>query len=144
MDDTFPKLLFSAPTRFGARKVAFREKNLGIWREFTWQEYADRVRLAALGLTEIGFQRGDRCALIGSNKRELLVLALAALSVGGTLVGIYQDETPREVLDALTNTAPTVVVAEDQEQVDKLTEIKGSLPSIRQIIYYELRGMEYY
>ncbi|HEX2171149.1 MAG TPA: AMP-binding protein, partial [Dehalococcoidia bacterium] len=144
MDDTFPKLLASSPTRFGARKVAFREKNLGIWSQSTWQEYADRVRLASLGLMELGLQRGDRFALIGSNKRELFVLALAAQATGATIVGVFQDETPREVRSVLTQTGAALVLAEDQEQVDKLLSIKASVPQVRRVIYLEGRGMEYY
>lgn len=144
MDDTFPKLLVSSAARVSPKKVAFREKKFGIWHEVTWQEYRDLVRIQSLGLLELGFQRGDRLALIGSNRRDLFVAALAGQAAGGVVVGIYQDASARETQQILASTGATMVIAEDQEQVDKVLEIKHGLPALRRIIYYVPRGMEYY
>lgn len=144
MDDTFPKLLVSSPARFGAQKAAFREKRLGIWNEVTWQAYLDNVRVESLGLAELGLKRGDKCALIGSSRREWIQLAVAAQAVGATVLCIYQDTNPREVLSILANSGVSIVIAEDQEQVDKVLQVKDRLPKLSRIVYYVERGMEYY
>ena len=144
MEDTFPKLLLKNATQHGDRKVASREKRFGIWKEITWQGYLREVRYLSLGLAELGFKPGDRLVLIGSNRREWFELALAAQAAGGIVVGLYQDATAREVRRVLTGVGATIVVAEDQEQVDKLLSSKDRLPGLQRIIYYIARGMEYY
>ena len=144
MEDTFPKLLLRNATQYGEKKVALREKKFGIWKQITWQDYLREVRYLALGLVELGLRPGDRLALIGSNRREWFELALAAQAAGAVIVGLYQDATPREVQRILTSTGATIVVAEDQEEVDKLLVSKQNLPELQRIIYYITRGMEYY
>jgi long-chain acyl-CoA synthetase len=141
--ETFPKLLVANAARYGDR-VALREKDLGIWRETSWSEYLDNVRRLALGLLTLGFKRGDKLAIIGDNRPEWLFAELAAQSLGGAAVGLYQDGVASELAFVLRHSDARIVVVEDQEQVDKLLEVRASVPAIEHIIYYDPRGLRGY
>ena len=140
MSQTLPGLLAG----HGANRphdVALREKEFGIWRETTWAEYLGRVRAFALGLAELGAGKGDRVAIIGDNRPEWLVAELAAQAVGALPLGLYQDGIASELARMLEVAEAGVVVAEDQEQVDKVLEVRDRLPGLRHIVYYDARGM---
>ena len=141
--ETFPKLLVANAARYGDR-VALREKDLGIWRATSWSEYLDNVRRLALGLLTFGFKRGDKLAIIGDNRPEWLFAELAAQSLGGAAVGLYQDGVASELAFVLRHSDARIVVVEDQEQVDKLLEVRASVPAIEHIIYYDPRGLRGY
>ena len=130
--------------RFGRKKVALREKYLGIWQEFTWEEYYQHVKWFALGLRELGFKKGDKLAIIGDNRPEWVFSELAAQSLGGVSVGLYQDSILKEVAYVINHSDATFVVAEDQEQVDKILEIKKEIPKVKKVIYYDPKGMRNY
>lgn len=121
--------------------VAFREKEFGIWQEITWAEYLDRVRRFALGLEALGTAMGDRVAIVGDNRPEWMIAELAAQTLGALPLGLYQDAVASELGELLAVAAPRVVVAEDQEQVDKVLEVRDGLSGIEQIVYYDDRGM---
>ncbi|GGK24086.1 hypothetical protein GCM10010965_16070 [Caldalkalibacillus thermarum] len=140
---TLPKLLKQKAETMG-EAVALREKEFGIWQEFTWREYYDNVKAFSYGLLELGFQRGDRLAIIGDNRPEWLFGALAAQSLGGISVGIYQDSLPKELVYFLNHSEVKIVIAEDQEQVDKLLETKEEIPQVEYIIYYDPKGLRMY
>src|SRR5512134_995483 len=142
--DTFPKLLARNAARFGDRKVAMREKEFGIWQEFTWKEYHDRVRAFSLGLSSLGLARGDKVAIIGDNRPEWVWAEVAAQAAGAIPLGLYQDSTLKEVGYVIDHSDSTFVVAEDQEQVDKILDMKEQLPKVRYIIYSDPRGMRGY
>jgi len=93
--DTFPKLLLHNAANWPAF-VAMREKDLGIWREFTWADYRDRVRSIAYGLRSLGFARGEVAGLIGRNRPNWVWSALAAHSLGGMTLGVYADVLAEE------------------------------------------------
>ncbi|HVT57325.1 MAG TPA: AMP-binding protein [Thermoanaerobaculia bacterium] len=141
--DTFPKLLLRTAARLGAR-TALREKELGIWQATTWQQYHDHVRDFSLGLTSLGLQRGDKVAIIGDNRPEWLYAELAVQGAGGTSVGIYQDSNLHEVAYVIDHSDAVFVVAEDQEQVDKILDLIGKLPKVRNVVYSDPRGMRHY
>ena len=124
--------------------VALREKEFGIWQSLTWAEYLDRVRDFALGLRALGVDRGDRVAIVGDNRPEWVIAELAAQSIGVLPIGLYQDAVATEVEYLLTESGARLVVAEDQEQVDKVLEIRAKLPSLEHIIYYDTRGLTGY
>ncbi len=144
VEDTFPKLLLKNARRFGDKKVAMREKYLGIWQEYTWKEYYEHVKWFSLGLRELGFKRGDKLAIIGDNRPEWVFSELAAQSLGGISVGLYQDSILKEVAYIINHSDATFVVAEDQEQVDKILEIKSETPQVKKVIYYDPKGMRNY
>ncbi|MDP9265329.1 MAG: AMP-binding protein [Chloroflexota bacterium] len=141
--ETLPKLLAANAARYGQR-AALREKDLGIWRETSWSEYLENVRRLALGLLTLGFKRGDKLAIIGDNRPEWLFAELAAQSLGGAAVGLYQDGVASELAFVLRHSEARIVVVEDQEQVDKLLEVRASVPAVERIIYYDPRGLRGY
>jgi long-chain acyl-CoA synthetase len=121
-----------------------REKDLGIWQSWTWAQVADEVRAFALGLTGLGFARGENLAIIGDNRPQLYWAMAAAQSLGGVPVPLYQDSVAEEMIYILDDAEVRVAVVEDQEQVDKLLEIKHRLPRLEHIIYEDPRGMRHY
>jgi long-chain acyl-CoA synthetase len=141
---TFPKLLERNAGLFGDRKVAMREKEFGIWQEFTWRDYHEHVKYFSLGMVSLGLSRGDKVAIIGDNRPEWVWAEVAAQAAGAVPLGLYQDSTLKEVAYVIDHSDATFVVAEDQEQVDKILDMKEQLPKIRYIIYSDPRGMRGY
>ena len=142
-DDTFPKLLVRNAERFGNR-TALREKEFGVWQSFTWREYHQHVRDFSLGLQALGMQRGDKVAIIGDNRPEWVFSELAAQAAGGASVGLYQDSNLNEVAYVIDHCDATFVVAEDQEQVDKIMDMVDKLPKVRHVVYTDPRGLRGY
>jgi len=142
--DTFPKLLVRNADLFGDRKVAMREKEFGIWQEFSWKEYHDHVKYFSLGLVSLGLKTGDKVAIIGDNRPEWVWGEVAAQAAGAVPLGLYQDSTLKEVSYIIDHSDASFVVAEDQEQVDKILDMKEQLPKVRYIIYSDPRGMRGY
>jgi len=141
--DTFPRLLFfHARTR--GQKTAMREKDLGIWQSWTWGEVADHVRALACGLAEMGFKRGDNLAVVGDNRPRLYMTMAAVQCLGGVPVPLYQDAVANEMAFVLQDAGIRFALVEDQEQVDKLLELKDQLPSLEHVIYDDPRGMRHY
>ena len=142
-DETLPRLLMHNAERLGT-KVALREKEFGLWQTVTWRQFADHVRAFALGLVALGLRRGDTVAIIGDNRPEWLYAELGAQAVGAVSVGIYQDSAPEEVRYILQETTARVIIAEDQEQVDKILELWPDLVAVLKVIYYEPKGLRNY
>ncbi|MGH2555043.1 MAG: AMP-binding protein [Actinomycetota bacterium] len=143
---TFPKLLAGMAEGFGDDRVALQEKRYGIWQSITWGEYHARVRRFAQGLLGLGLERGHVLAILGDNRPEWLIAELAAQSVGGMSLGLYADGVAEEIGAILEHAGARIVVAEDQEQVDKLVELRraGRLPFLEKVIYYDPHGLERY
>lgn len=141
--DTFPKLLLHHAKQRGDRP-AIREKDLGIWQTWTWKHLADEVRALASGLAEQGFKRGDHLALVSDNRPRLYAMLCAAQCLGGVPVALYQDSVAAEMAFPIQNAEITHVLAEDQEQVDKLLEILPQCPTLKHIYYDDPRGMRHY
>ncbi len=141
---TFPKLLREKYLKWGDNKVAIREKDYGIWNEVTWKGYYENVKYFALGLKKLGFERGEHISIIGNNEPEWVYAELAAQSLGGAVIGIYQDSTPPEIKYIAELSDSVYVITEDQEQTDKLLEIKDELPLLRKVIYWDPKGMRNY
>ncbi len=140
---TLPRLLQRNAREFGDRP-AMREKDRGIWQTFTWREYHDHVRDFALGLAALGFGRGDKLSVIGDNRPRLYWAQVAAQALGGVSVPLYQDSIARELAYVLAHAEVSVIVAEDQEQVDKILALRAELPALRDVIYEDPRGMTHY
>jgi long-chain acyl-CoA synthetase len=141
--DTIPKLMLQHAARRGA-KPAIREKNLGIWQTSTWQQVADEVRVLACGLAAMGFQRGDHLAIIGDNRPRLYWAMTAAQSLGGVPVPLYQDSVAQEMIYVMHDGDIGFAIVEDQEQVDKMLEIQGACPALKNIVYDDPRGLRNY
>ena len=141
--ETFPRCLLDQAER-NSEKPAIREKSLGIWQTWTWSEVGDEVRALACGLAEKGFQRGDKLALIGDNRPRLYWSMSAAQCLGGIPVPMYQDSVADELQFVVEHAEVRFAVAENQEQVDKLLEIKDRCPNLEFIVYCDARGMRGY
>ena len=138
-----PALLRHNARNLGDRP-AIREKDLGVWQTWSWRDYFAHVRDFAAGLAADGFERGDRLAVIGDNRPRLYAAQLAAHALGGIAVPVYQDSIARELAYVLEHAGVSVVVAEDQEQADKILSLRDTLPALRRLIYDDPRGMSYY
>jgi long-chain acyl-CoA synthetase len=141
--DTFPRLLLQhAQAR--PQHPAFREKDLGIWQTTSWAQVADEVRALACGLAALGFRRGMNLAIVGDNRPRLYWAMSAAQCLGGVPVPLYQDAPAADMAFVLDNAEIDFAVVEDQEQVDKLLEIRQTVPRLSHIIYDDERGMRHY
>ena len=140
---TFPRRLLQHGT-VRSDKPAFREKHLGIWQTWTWSQVNEEVRALACGLAAIGFQRGMNLAIIGDNRPRLYWAMLAAQSLGGVPVPLYQDAPAADMAYVLQDAEIRYAIVEDQEQVDKLLELKALYPHIAHIAYDDERGMRHY
>ena len=140
---TLPRLLLRNAKDF-ARRTAIREKDRGIWQSYTWADYLAHVRDLALGLAALGFKRGDRLSVIGDNRPRLYWAQVAAQCLGGASVPVYQDSLGKELAYVWNHADVSVIVAEDQEQVDKILALRDQLPTLRLVIYDDPRGMLHY
>ena len=137
--DTFPKML-----RLNAREhgddIALREKDFGLWRSFTWNDYQNRVRDFALGMIELGLGKGDVVSMIGDNRPDWVAGEIAAHAIGAMSLGLYRDALEEEVGYLVSYGEAKLVFAEDEEQVDKLLGLGDKAPSLRHIVYPDPRG----
>jgi len=140
---TFPELLFARAAEH-PRATAMQEKRYGVWQPLSWARYARRVRELAHGLAGLGVGRGDVVAVLGDNRPEWLITELAVQCLGGAVVGVYPSSVGEEIRHVLSLAEVRVVVAEDQEQVDKLIRLKDQLPKLATIVYYDPRGLAGY
>ncbi|HHK8510988.1 TPA: long-chain fatty acid--CoA ligase [Vibrio parahaemolyticus] len=141
--DTFPKVL-QHNAKHWPEQVAMREKEFGVWREFTWLDYENRVKWMALALQDLGIGEQDVVGLLGDNRPEWVWGELAAHAIKGYSLGIYQDSMHEEVAYLINYAKAKVVIAEDEEQCDKLLELGDEIPSVEYIIYCDPRGMRKY
>jgi long-chain acyl-CoA synthetase len=141
--ETLPSLL-RRNAQSMPRHPAMREKHRGIWQTLTWFEYWSLVRDFALGLAANGFRRGDKLAITGDNRPRLYAAQLAAQCLGGIAVPVYQDSIAAELVYVLEHAEVSVVVAEDQEQVDKILSLKDKLPRLRLLVYDNPLGLAQY
>jgi len=125
-------------------RPALREKDFGIWNTYTWQDYYDHVRKTALGLRAIGLGKGSTLALISDNIPEILFVAIGAHSVGAVSAGIYQTSMPHEIAQILQSLKVTAVFCDNQEQVDKVLEVRDQIPNVQRVIFEDPRGMRGY
>jgi long-chain acyl-CoA synthetase len=143
VNTTFPRLLLEhAKARPDA--PALREKEYGIWQTLTWSELALLVRRLACGLAHAGVQRGDHLVVVGENRPRLYATMLAAQSLGAVPVPLYQDAAATEYAFPINNAEVAFAVVEDQEQVDKMLELRAQCPTLKRIWYDDSRGLRNY
>ena len=140
---SIPRLLERNARVFGGRP-AYREKEFGIWQSWTWAEAAAEVEAMALGLIEIGLAPGDHVAIVGRNRPQFYMSMVAIQSAGAVPVPVYQDSVAEEIAYVLDHCGARMAIVEDQEQVDKLIEIKDRLPDLKDILYLDKRGLRKY
>ena len=143
MSPTFPRLLLDHATRRPAAP-ALREKDFGIWQTLSWSELAALVRAMACGLAEAGLERGQHLVVVGANRPRLYAAMLAAQALGAIPVPLYQDAAATEYVFPIRNADVAFAVVEDQEQVDKMIEVRAACPRIARIWYDDPRGLRHY
>jgi len=138
-----PALLHRNAARY-AQAPAYREKEYGIWQSWTWAETLEEVEALALGLLDLGVAEGDFVAIIGRNRPYLYWSMVAAEMCGAIPVPLYQDAVADEMAYVLNHCGARFVIAGDQEQVDKVIEVREALPDFEQMIYLDPRGLRKY
>ncbi|BAM88441.1 putative long-chain-fatty-acid-CoA ligase [Bradyrhizobium oligotrophicum S58] len=141
--DTYPKLLRLNAQEHG-REIALREKDLGLWRTFTWADYQTRVRDFALGMVELGLGKDDVIGIIGDNRPDWVAAEIAAHAIRAFSLGLYRDVLDDEAAYLLNYGEARLVFAEDEEQVDKLLNLAERVPALKHIVYSDPRGMRKY
>jgi long-chain acyl-CoA synthetase len=143
MQTTFPKLLLQrAQQRPDA--AAMREKEYGIWQTTTWAAMSQQVQAIACGLHQAGLKRSEHLVVIGANRPSLYATMLATQALGAIPVPLYQDAAGAECVFPINNAEVRFAVVEDQEQVDKMLEIREQCPQLAHIFYDEPRGLRHY
>jgi long-chain acyl-CoA synthetase len=138
---SLPALLVRNAERFGDQSIALREKEFGIWQSVTWRQYLEHVRDFSLGLISLGLRPGETLGIIGDNRPEWVYAELAAQAAGVLPFGIFQDSILSEVAYIIEHSEAAMLVAEDQEQVDKILDLKEKLPRLKKVIYTDPKGL---
>ena len=141
---TLPQILMKQAERFGNEETAIREKAYGIWQRYSWQDYYRYVKNTGLGLHTIGLKRGEHLGIITNNVPEWLFSELGCQSVGGISLNLFTSSVTEELYHSLSRIKVSYVIAQDQEQVDKLLEVREKLSHVRRVIYIDPTGMRMY
>jgi len=142
--DTIPKIYVNRSKRLGAGGTAIRKKDFGVWTESTWEESLQKVKHFCLGMKSLGLEAGDKISIVGDNDPEWCWGQLGAQCAGGVVVGLFSDVTPPELKYIVEHSDSFFVLATDQEQVDKVLEVKDELPLVRRLIYWDPKGLRNY
>lgn len=124
-----------------ANAVAIREKDFGIWNEYTWRHYGDQARLIGLGLKALGLARGDVCSIASAINKEWLFADLGIICAGGVTNGVYPTDAPNQVEYLIADSGTRFYFAEDEEQLDKVLEVRESTPALERIIIFDMEGL---
>jgi len=141
---TLPQILFKQAKQLGSDKIAIREKMYGIWLSYNWEDYFGYTKNVALGLLALGLNRGENIGIITDNHPEWLFTEIGAQAVGAVTVNLFTSSIAKELTTMLNRIQAVYVVAQDQEQVDKLLEMKEQLSHVRKVIYIDPTGMRTY
>jgi long-chain acyl-CoA synthetase len=137
---TLPALFFLQAARLNDR-VALRRKEYGIWRRISWADYARNARWIAHALIALGIAPGERVAVIGENRPEWLFSDQGILAAGCVTVGIYATSSPEQVQYIVAHSESRIIIIEGEEQLDKLLEVRGSLPRLERIVVMDPEGL---
>ncbi len=141
---TLPQVLLRQAEVFGNRHTAIREKAYGVWQTYTWEDYLQYVKYTGLGLKALGLKRHDHVGIIMNNHPEWLFSQLGAQAFGAVTLNLFTSAVASELASALNRIQASFVIAQDQEQVDKLLEQLAKLPHVKAIIYVDPTGMRGY
>jgi len=141
---TLPQILALQAERLPAGAIAIREKAYGIWQAYDWKTYLRYTKWASLGFSSIGLTRGEKCAIITNNHPEWLFSELGAQALGAVTLNLFTSSVAKELAVMLNRIRAAIVVVQDQEQVDKLIEVKESLGHVKRVVYIDPTGMRNY
>jgi len=142
--DTIPKLFKATCDKYGERKIAIRHKKFGIWQPYTWKYFWEQSKYFSLGLMSLGYEKGDRLTIVGDNEPEWYYAMFAAICRGGIPTGAYQDSLAEEIKFVINQSGSMFIVVEDQEQVDKMLDIREQIPQVKRIIFWDTKGLRFY
>ncbi|NRF71342.1 long-chain fatty acid--CoA ligase [Aquincola sp. S2] len=138
--ETVPAMFWNAVAKRGP-KVWMRQKDLGIWRSWTWAQTGEAVREIACGLISLGFAPRDTASILSNTNIEWVLSDLAVLSCGGVANGIYPTDAASQVQYLCEDSATSILFVEDDEQLDKALEVRGQLPRLRKIVVFDMEGL---
>ena len=138
--DTLPALFRKRVADWG-EKVAIREKDFGIWNEYSWACYGEQARLAGLGLKALGLQRGDVCSIASEVNKEWMFADLGVICMGGVANGVYPTDAPVQVEYLVNDSGTRFYFAEDEEQLDKVLEVRERTPTLEKIVIFDMEGL---
>ena len=138
--DTLPGLFRKRVADLGA-KVAIREKDFGIWNEYSWADYGEQARLAGLGLKSLGLERGDICSIASEVNKEWMFADLGVICIGGITNGVYPTDAPNQVEYLINDSGTRFYFAEDEEQLDKVLEVRERTPTLEKIVIFDMEGL---
>ena len=138
--DTLPRLFRKRVTEWSER-VALREKDFGIWNEYTWADYGEQARLVGLGLKALGLERGDVCSVAAEVCREWVFTDLGINCIGGVTNGVYPTDAPVQVEYLVNDSSTRFYFAEDEEQLDKILEVRERTPTLEKIVIFDMEGL---
>ncbi|HEY5624115.1 MAG TPA: AMP-binding protein, partial [Gammaproteobacteria bacterium] len=138
--ETISALFWHRVTALGDA-VALREKDLGIWNEYSWKDYGEQARLIGLGLKALGLERGDVCSIASEINKEWLFADFGIIGIGGVSNGVYPTDAPNQVEYLITNSGTRFYFAEDEEQLDKVLEVRERTPTLEKIIVFDMEGL---
>ena len=142
--DTWPKVLKDNCEKYGDTRRALRQKHYGIWQPYTWKEYYLSVKFLALGLMSLGLKAGDKVLIVGDNAPQWYYAELGIQANHGVAVGAYSDLTPGEIQYLAENSEVAFAIVQDQEQVDKLLQVKDALPLLKKVVFWSYKGLAHY
>ena len=137
---TISQLFWNRVTRF-PKKVALREKDFGIWNEYTWQDYGDYARFVGHGLKAIGLERGDRVSIASEVNKEWMFTDMGVIGMGGITNGVYPTDAANQVEYLINDSGTRFYFVEDEEQLDKLLEVRERTPTLERIIIFDMEGL---
>ncbi len=122
-------------------KVALREKDFGIWNEYTWQAWGDHARWVGCGLKALGLERGDVCSIASEVNKEWMFADLGVIGVGGVTNGVYPTDAANQVEYLITDSGTRFYFAEDEEQLDKVLAVRERCPTLEKIVIFDMEGL---
>ena len=141
---TLPRLLAQNASVYADKVTAIREKAYGIWLKYTWRDYFEYVRETAAGLASLGLERGANLCMIVNNSPEWLFCELGAHTLGATTLNLFTSSIAEELAFSIERIHSPIVIVQDQEQVDKLLEVRDRLPRVKKVVYIDPTGMTSY
>ena len=142
--DTYPGLLLRNYRMWGDKEVAMRQKDFGIWQNYTWKDEYENIKEISLGLVALGFVQEDKVAILGDCEPEWYWGEMACLAAGGVVIGLFTDAIPSELEYTINHSGVKFVIARDQEQVDKMLLLRDRIPKVQKVIFWEHKGLKNY
>ena len=138
--NTIPRLFWDSVKSRG-EKVAMREKDLGIWQEISWSHYGEKAKLTGLALHTLGLEKGNVVSIASEGNPEWLYTDMGTIGAGGISSGVYTTDSAAQVKYLVNDSATKFYFAENEEQLDKILEVRGECPTLKQIIVYDMEGL---